>query len=241
MNVLMPESFAKRCHPRYPVVLSIVYRLKGPVPASAGVGRTRNVSERGACLELPETLPPATPLSVGLPTSQGELGMEAEVVWVGGPVSPRGGVPHGVTFIEVAWEQHQALWGLVNRKGQKWETAVRIPVRLTVLCRPQGHAGPPLQGETGDLGRDGLSVRLAHRLPAATAVQLTLPTPRGPRMVEASVVWLTPPEAQRPGEPIWHGLRFRDPGMADELTLGLLMAHVPDEIARQQEERSREE
>lgn len=218
----MPESFAQRRHPRYPVVLSIVYRLKGSGPASAGMGRTRNVSEGGACLELPEALPPATPLSVGLPTEQRELRMEAEVVWVGWPGPPGGGVLHGVAFIEVTSEQHQTLWGLVNRTGQRCAAAVRVPVRLAVLCRPQGDAGPPLQGETGDLSRGGLSVRLAHRLPVATAVELTLPTPRGPRTVEASVVWLAPPEAQRPGEPIWHGLRFRDPGVADELTLGLL-------------------
>jgi hypothetical protein len=175
----MPESFAQRRHPRYPVVLSIVYRLKGSGPVSAGVGRTRNVSGGGACVELPEALPPATPLSVGLPTDRGELRMEAEVVWVGGHGPLGGGVPHGVAFIEVTSEQHQALWDLVNRLGQRCAAAVRVPARLAVLCRPEGDAGPPLQGEAGDLGRDGLSVRLAHRLPPATTVTLTLPTPRG--------------------------------------------------------------
>ena len=115
-----------------------------------------------------------------------------------------------------------------------------MPVRLSVLCRPQGAAGPPLQGETGDLGRGGLSVRLTHRLLPATLVELTLPTPKGPRTVEASVVWLTPPEAQRPGEPIWHGLRFLDPRAAAELTLGfLLLADVPDASGRQQAWRPR--
>ena len=224
----MPEAFTQRRYPRYPVVLSVVYRMKGAGPVRARRGRTRNVSGAGACLELPEALPLATPLSVGLSTDPGELRLEAEVVWVGGPGSPGGEVLHGVAFIEVTAEQHQALWDLVNRLGQRCAAAIRVPVRLAVLCRPQEDAGPPLQGETGDLGRGGLSVRLKHRLPPDTLVELTLPTSKGPRTMEASVVWLTPPEAQQPGEPIWHGLRFRDPRAAAQLTRSLLLTDVPD-------------
>ena len=230
----MYESFPQRRHPRYPVVLSIVYWRKGAGPTRAGIGRTHDVSGGGACLELPEALPLATLLSVELPTDPREFRLEAEVVWVGGPGARGAGVLHGVAFIEVTAEQHQALWDLVNRLGEQCAAAVRVPVRLAVRCRPQGAAGPPLQGVTGDLSRGGLSVRLAHRLPPGTLVELTLPTPRGPRNVEASVVWLPPPEVQRPGEPIWHGLRFRDPRAADELTLGLLLADVPDASGRQQ-------
>jgi hypothetical protein len=183
---------------------------------------------------LPEVLPLATPLSVDLPTEPGELRLEAQVVWVGGLESPGGEDLHGVSFIEVTAEQHQALWDLVNRLAQRDPAGISVPVRLSVLCRPQGAAGPPLQGETGDLGRGGLSVRLKHRLPPATIVELTLPTSKGPRTMEASVVWLAPPEAQRPGEPSWHGLRFRDPRAAAELTLGLLLSDVPDGSGWQQ-------
>jgi len=237
----MPESFPQRRHPRYPAALSIVYWRKGAGSTRAGIGRTRNVSGGGACLELPEVLPLGTPLSVDLPTDPGELRMEAQVVWVGGPGSPGGEVLHGVSFIEVTAEQHQALWELVNRLAQRDPAGVSVPVRLSVLCRPRGDAGPPLQGETGDLGRGGLSVRLKHRLSPATVVELTLPTSKGPRTMEASVVWLAPPEAQQPGEPIWHGLRFRDPRAAAELTLGLLQTGVPDAGAWQQAGRPRPE
>jgi len=235
----MSEGVAQRGQPRYPAVLSIVYWRQGVGFASAGRGRTRNLSVGGACLELPEALPTATPLRLGLPAAQGELRLEAEVVWVGGAGSPDGGILHGVAFTEVTAEQHDALGELVNRVGRGGATPIRVPVRLAVLCRPQGDAGPPLQGETGDVSRGGLSMRLAHRLPPATIVELTLPTPRGPRKVEASVVWLAPPEAQLPGKPSWHGLRFRDPGAADEMTLGLLLTDVPDANGRQQAGRPR--
>ena len=230
----MPKSFPQRRHPRYPAALSIVYWRKGAGPTRAGIGRTLNVSGGGACLELPEVLPLGTSLSVDLPTDPGELRVDALVVWVGGPESPGGDVLHGVSFIEVTADQHQALWDLVNRLAQRDPAGVSVPVRLSVLCRPQGDGGPPLQGETGDLGRGGLSVRLNHRLPPDTIVELTLPTSKGPRTMEASVVWLAPEEAQRPGEPIWHGLRFRDPRAAAKLTRALLLTEVPDARGWQQ-------
>ena len=231
----MPDSFPQRRHPRYPAVLSIVYWRKEAGADRARRGRTRDVSAGGACLELPEALPLATPLSVDLPMEPGGLRLEAEVVWVGGPGIPGAGVLHGVAFLEATAEQHQALWDLVNRLGHRSLGAVRVPMRLAVRCQPQGATGPPLHGETGDLSRGGLSVRLAQRLPQGTLVELTLPTSQGPRKVEASVVWLPPPEGQRPGEPIWHGLRYRHLSGADELTLGLLLAEVPDVSSRRGE------
>ncbi|MBI4841144.1 MAG: PilZ domain-containing protein [candidate division NC10 bacterium] len=120
----MPKSSAQRRHPRHPLVLSILYKSKDPAPAKVGVGWTRDVSDGGACLELAEPLQPGTPLSVILQTDQGSLGVEGKVVWVGGPVAGGGGVLHGVAFLDATPE---------------------------LLCRPKGDAGPPLQGETGDV------------------------------------------------------------------------------------------
>lgn len=109
------------------------------------------MSDGGACLELAEPLQPATPLSVILQTDQGSLGVEGKVVWVGGPVAGGGGVLHGVAFLDATPEQLRALWKLVARKGKARQAAVRVPVKLAILCRPKGDAGPPLQGETGDV------------------------------------------------------------------------------------------
>lgn len=224
----MPDWSVQRRYPRHPVVLSIFYKLKGSAPARAGAGKTRDLSEGGACLELAEPLPLSTALSVVLQTNQGGLGMEAEVVWVGGPGAPGGGMLHGVAFTQVSPEQHRALQSLVQRKGQVRHLTIRVPVKLAALCRLDGEAGPPLQGETGEISRQGMLLCLPQALPVAAAVEITLPTPRGPLMVQAAVVWVEPPEAQRPGKPIHHGLRFRNLGWTDELTLGLLLEGAPE-------------
>lgn len=227
----MPNSSVQRRYPRHPLVLSILYKSKEPAPAKVGVGWTRDVSDGGACLELAEPLPFATPLSVILQTDQGSLGVEGKVVWVGGPVAGGGGVLHGVAFRDATPEQLRALWALIARKGQARQAAVRVPVKLAVLCRPKGDAGPPLQGETGDVSREGLSVYLPQLLPAATPIEITLPTRRDPLTLEARVVWVESPEARTPGQPIRHGLRFTNLSWAHELTLGLLLAEVPAEAA----------
>lgn len=223
----MPDSSAQRRHPRHPLILSILFKSKEPAPVKVGVGWTRNVSDGGACLELAERFPLATPLSVILQTDQGSLGVEGKVAWVGGPTAGEGGVLHGVAFQEVTHEQLGALWKLVARKGQARQAAVRVPAKLAVLCRPKREAAPPLQGETGDISREGLLVYLPQVLPSMTPVEIILPTRRDPLTVEARVVWVESPEARLPGQPVRHGLRFTNLSWAHELTLGLLLAELP--------------
>lgn len=223
----MPDWSTQRRYPRHPLALSILYKARGPAPAKAGVGWTRNVSDGGACLELAESLPFASPLSVILQTDQGGLGVEGKVVWVGGTAAGGGGFLHGVAFQDVTPEQLRALWKLVAKKGQARQAAVRVPVKLAVLCRPKGETAPPFQGETGDVSREGLLAYLPQVLPSMTPVEITLPTRRDPLTVEARVVWVEPPEARLPGQPVRHGLRFTNLSWAHELTLGLLLAELP--------------
>ncbi|MBI2562572.1 MAG: PilZ domain-containing protein [candidate division NC10 bacterium] len=143
----MPNSSAQRRHPRHPLVLSILYKSKDPAPVKVGVGWTRDVSDGGACLELAEPLPFATPLSVILQTDQGSLGVEGKVVWVGGPAAVGGGTLHGVAFLDATPEQLRALWALIARRGQARQAAVRVPVKLPA----QGGRGPAHPGR--DRGR----------------------------------------------------------------------------------------
>jgi len=87
----MPDSFPQRRHPRYPAVLSIVYWRKEAGADRARRGRTRDVSAGGACLELPEALPLATPLVLAASTALGpgadpfrQVGFLAAVgLWLG--------------------------------------------------------------------------------------------------------------------------------------------------------------
>ena len=95
----------RRKYLRHPLVLSIIYKRPDSEETERGVGWTRNLSEGGACLELRDPLPEATPLRVGLQTDQGSLWMDAEVVWAGRSVGLVEGIPHGIAFVQVTAEQ----------------------------------------------------------------------------------------------------------------------------------------
>ncbi len=208
---------------RHPLVLSIVYHRADSGQKERGVGWTRNLSEGGACLELQDPLPEATPLRVGLQTDRGSLWMDAEVVWAGRAEDVTDGVPHGVAFVQVTAAQARALGSLVDRLGQLKDVAVRVPLRRAVACQLAGTPAPPLHGLTGDVSRRGLSVSLPQRLPEASDVEVTLPTPEGRLTVRAKVTWVDVGEGN-PAERIRHGLEFTGLGWAEELTLGLLLA-----------------
>ena len=219
----MPGTENRRKHLRHPLVLSIVYQRADSGETERGVGWTRNLSEGGACLELPDPLPEATPLRVALQTDQGSLWMDAEVIWAGRAEEAAEGVPHGIAFVQVTAEQAQALGALVDRLGQLKDVAVRVPLRRAVACQLAGTPEPPLRGLTGDVSRRGLSVSLPQRLPEASDVEVTLPTPEGQITVRAKVTWVDAKEGN-PGERVRHGLEFTRLEWTDELTLGLLLA-----------------
>jgi c-di-GMP-binding flagellar brake protein YcgR len=219
----MREAENRRKHIRHPLVLSIVYQRTDEGKTERGVGWTRNLSEGGACLELPDPLPEATPLRVALQTDQGSLWMDAEVVWAGRAEDAAEGVAHGIAFVQVTARQAQALAGLVDRLGQLKDVAVRVPLRRAVACQLAGTPEPPLRGLTGDVSRRGLSLSLPQRLPEASDVEVTLPTPDGPLTVRAKVTWVDAKEGN-PGERVRHGLEFTRLDWTDELTLGLLLA-----------------
>jgi hypothetical protein len=225
----MPGAEKHRKHPRHPLILSIVYQRADSGEAARGVGWTRNLSEGGACLELPDPLPEATPLRVALQTDLGSLWMDAEVVWAGRAEDAAEGVPHGIAFVQVTQEQAQALGDLVDRLGQLKDVAVRVPLRRAVACQLAGAPEPPLRGLTGEVSRRGLSVSLPERLPEASDVEVTLPTPEGQLTVRAKVTWVDAKEG-KPGERVRHGLEFMRLDWTDELTLGLLLAEGAEEF-----------
>lgn len=112
----MQEWSATRRFPRYELRFPVFYKLKSQPLAPHKLGRTRNLSEGGACLELPERLAPATLLAVILRTAQENIQAEAEVIWVRDSLPRPGGV-HGVSFTQLHPEHHQALRGLLPQEG----------------------------------------------------------------------------------------------------------------------------
>ncbi|MFI5339754.1 MAG: PilZ domain-containing protein [Candidatus Methylomirabilales bacterium] len=223
----MPEWAVQRRFPRYMVHLSLLYKVTAPTDTEVEVGWARDLSERGACVELAERLWPQTPIHLCLQTGRGHLEVEARVAWTGEPNSARGCTPHGLAFTKVAEDQLQALRDLIFSREQVRQAGVRLPVTLPVTFRPKGHSGPSLHGRTGDISRGGLSLRLLQAFPPGMALEVTLQGRTGPLTAEGTIAWVAPPDTRRPGELIPHGLRFTAVRFDFSLTLARFLAMLP--------------
>lgn len=219
----MSVSLDRRRFARYLIRLPVLHKTKGPAPAKTLVGWTRNLGERGICVDLTEPLAPRTLLRVILQTDRGPIEAEGQVVWAGEPASPGEAVPHGITFEQIARDGELTLRDLLLSKGEKRQAGVRLPLDLPVSCQPKDQGGDPVQGQTGNMSRGGLLLRLSKAIRPHTLLKLTLHTPQGPVTAEGEIVWVEPPERRTPGEPIAHGLRFTVLGWSTSLSLGLYL------------------
>ncbi len=224
----MPEGSSRLGTSRYVVDLPVFcrYTPKGEPAAKTGSGRTRNLSESGACLELAEPLAPGTSLSLVLQSEGGSLPLLAEVVWGSPPSLPGVRIQHGVSFLHLTSDQRAALQGILWRTRPLKVRAHRIPAALPVRCRLIGTPGPPLTGWTGDLSRNGCSVLLPGRLAMGSTVEVTLSAPRGDCTAEGTVVWVEPSD-RVPAPPLTrHGVRFTDPNLLRDLIIGFVLEEV---------------
>lgn len=169
---------AQRRHARYAVTLTAIYRVHAapgvPVPHPKP-GETANVSEAGACLNLPERLSPGTTLDLMLRGEAALYTFRAEVVWAGEAApSP---IPHGVR-LEALSRQDQLAWGLLlfeqHQRGS--QRATRIAVELPARCLVEGRA-TSLPGDVQNLGVGGLRILLPQLLPVGTAVTVAITSP----------------------------------------------------------------
>lgn len=212
---------------RYPIQIPLLYRVLAPASIRPGVGWTRNLSEGGACVELAERLRPQMSVHVRLRAERRAIGLEARVVWAGEPGIEGGGVLHGVAFTRVTPGDRQAVRDLFPSEGRVAQTAVRLPLEVSVTYQRKGQAGSPHPGWTGNASRGGLLLRLPQVVPPGTVLELILHIATGQLTVEGAIVWVESPERQSPGEMIRHGLRFTSLGWSLSLSLGYLLASLP--------------
>ncbi len=223
----MSEWANKRRHPRYPIRLPVLYKVTAPALGKAGVGWTRDLSERGACLELTEHIEPTSVLTLVLRTDKGSPELEAVVLWAAelGPVGQA--TLHGVSFAHLTGEQQKAVYDLLPLKGHARFEGYRLPLELPVVCRPKGRTDPILRGRTGDVSRGGLFLLLPEAVPPGSALQITIQTARGKVEAEGVIVWVDPAEQRTPGGLVRHGFKFTDISWPNQMTLGLLLAEMP--------------
>lgn len=221
----MTDWLGRRKYPRYPIVIPFLYGLKGAGPVLAGAGWTRDLSEKGACLELPERLDASALIRLLIRTDQGSIAAEAEVVWTAESRLMEG-IFHGVIFAQGSSAQRDALQDLLSRKMMVWQAVVRIPVELPVIFQLKGQPRSMNQGHTENVSRRGLSLRLPLVHPIGTLLEVTLQTPHGPIKVEGTIARVEPLDAQIQGKPIRHGFHFTDISHAAQMALGRVLAEA---------------
>ena len=218
----MPEQPLGERFSRYAMTLPLIYRLAGAPHQKSRAGWTRDLSERGAWLELPELLPQETRLEIRVRAPESTVEVGARVVWLRNGPAGDGVFLHGVAFTGVTPAQSHALRDLFAR--QKQRATARAYLALSVRCWRKGERGDPVVGQTRDLSRGGTSLRLVEPMPPGTPLDMTFPTALGPVTLEGVIVWAESEEPRPRGALYRHGVRFLRAEMASGVPLSALQA-----------------
>ena len=179
----MGHRLAPPRSPRYVVTLPVRYETlpeEGRV-SRTGSGQTRDLSETGACLELPDCFALGAFLSLGLSVESDSLTVQAAVVWVEQVGLPSAGTCHGVTFPQITPEQQQGLQALLRRNR-----AVRSRVAMVPPLPVQSRAATQLR--LLDLSLSGACIEHLSRLQPGSYCVLEFPPTLGPFTLTAHVV-----------------------------------------------------
>jgi hypothetical protein len=222
----MMSWLGRRKYPRYPIVVPVRREIAAADCPQPGAGWTRDLSEAGACLELPERFAPATLLGLSFRGDLGRISLEATVAWICQAREP-GTTLHGVTFRPLSTRERELLHGLLVRKRMVWQGMVRVPTDLPVICLMRGQSRSPFHGRTENASRGGLLLRLPVMCVVGTPLLVTLRTPVGPLGAEGTVVRVEPRDAQVPGTPIRHGFQFTSISAKTQMGLSQVLTDAP--------------
>ncbi len=212
---------------RYPIQLPLLYWRKTGTRTRVGAGWTRELGERGFTAELADRFEVETLLRVRIQTDRGPIETEAKIVWIGASTPAGAENYYGLTYTDIAPEHLQALRNLTLPLSMVAHAGMRLAMDLSVTCRPKNAGGPPLKGQTGEMSRGGMLLRLPRAVPPGTVLALTLHSTNGPLALEGAVVWSQASEDLTPGDLIDHGVRFTSSTWSVSLALGFLLAGRP--------------
>lgn len=208
---------------RHTIHLPFHYRRAEDREYRAERGWTRDLSGRGAWVELPETFAPSSQLDLNLHTRGGSLRLAGQVAWVR---TEPDAAPylHGVLFTSTTSEQRDQLRTLIARAESLG--AGRLYCTLAATYRREGVAGAAAPCETRNLSRSGVALRLPERLSLGTHLRVSIPTAFGRITADAQVVWAEQHAPHPRGAPYRHGLRFLRLEPSSELPLRVLLHGV---------------
>jgi len=212
---------------RYPIQLPLLYWKKSGARTRVGAGWTRELGEGGFTAELADRFEVDTLLRVRIQTDRGPIEAEAKIVWIGASTPAGAENYYGLTFTDIAPEHLQGLRDLILPLSMVAHAGMRLAMTLSVTCRPKNAGGPPLKGQTGEMSRGGMLLRLPRAIPPGTVMDLTLHASNGPLALEGAVVWNQASEEQKRGALIDHGVRFTSSTWSVSLALGFLLAGRP--------------
>ena len=219
----MTERIEQRASLRQAVQLPIVYRVPGARTTHLEAGWTRDVSEGGIGLELPERLQTDTMVDLRVRTTRGSVRIEGQVLWVGLPTTSTGGTPHGLAFRGVHPSDAETLQVLLAALQKMSHAGSRLPLDLAVSCEPCSAPSPSLDGRTLNVSRGGMALQLPTIVVPRTELRLTLHTTRQRLAVEGVVAWVEPESRRQPGALIAHGVQFTALDWSLALTLGAIL------------------
>lgn len=217
----MPDQALVNSFSRFAINMPFRYRFHADGGGRPHGGWTRNLSTRGAWVEMPERVAAPIGLEVWFDAPGPELRLAARVAWVSLDPQNRSAL-HGLRFTCVAPEQQKRLCALVARRKMCPVGRLYCPLAATWQCEAAGNVALPC--ETRDLSPGGVSLRMPEPMPTGARVQVTIPTAFGVIGAVAQVVWAEPPDARPRGASYRHGLRFLSLNSSSELPLKLLLA-----------------
>jgi hypothetical protein len=212
---------------RYPIQLPLLYWRKSGTRTRVGAGWTRELGEGGFTAELAERFERQTLLRIRLQTDRGPIETEAKIVWLGASTPAGAENYYGLIFTHIAPDQLQALRDLILPLSMVAHAGMRLAMNLPVTCRPKKMNGPPLKGQTAEVSRGGMLLRLPEETTPGTVLDLTIHSGNGPLALEGAIVWTQAPEERQPGQLIDHGVRFTSSTWSVSLALGFLLAGRP--------------
>jgi len=217
----MPDQELAEPFTRYAISLPFDYRLAAETAYRLRGGWVRDLSARGAWVELPEVLAASADLQLRFEAPGAELRLAARVAWTCPDPHERPRL-HGLLFTRVTPEQRTRLRALLAQR--KTRGVGRLYCAFAATCRNKAAGDVPFPCETRDLSFGGVALRLPEPVPRGTQLRVTFPTTFGTVTADAQVVWAEPSDARPRGAPYRHGLRFLCIDSSSELPLKLLLA-----------------